>query len=431
MSEKCILVGAALFNWSETQRMTEISDELVKRGYKVVFVGSGKFDFWLENKNYIREQVDYDSEWYTPKRISMMLDMDKYGGNFARSDEVDKIIESEIKVIEKYKPAAILTGYRMTLTVSARVCEIPVVWCLSAAVSKPYLEMTLEKTKLLSAKKRERDSGQAYETKRAMFEDRVACQRLLGACKTSKIWNDYLVKNGKEPFDCDLDLYTGDLHLMSDAREFFPELEETQRYKFIGPILNNLHIPMPEVVNEVLNNGNKRKKVLISVGSSGNKELFLKILRSCLDFDCDYFISVIGILSDEEKNGFPENYHFCEKFPLIEIAKLCDGAIIQGGQGTLYAAIAAKCPILSIPATFEQRKNIENLFEHYRCGEFIRMFGVSEESIKAAFSKLLISDEYKKEMTRASNDIGKYFDNRCLAAEISADYIEKMINGRA
>lgn len=95
----------------------------------------------------------------------MMLDMDKYGGNFARSDEVEKIIESEIKVIEKYKPEAILTGYRMTLTVSARVCEIPVVWCLSAAVSKPYLEMTLEKTKLLSAKKRERDSGQAYETK--------------------------------------------------------------------------------------------------------------------------------------------------------------------------------------------------------------------------------------------------------------------------
>lgn len=195
------------------------------------------------------------------------------------------------------------------------------------------------------------------------------------------------MKNGKEPFDCDLDLYTGDLHLMSDAREFFPELEETQRYKFIGPILNNLHIPMPEVVNEVLSNGNKRKKVLISVGSAGNKELFLKILRSCLDFDCDYFVSVIGILSDKEKSEFPENYHFCEKFPLIEIAKLCDGAIIQGGQGTLYAAIAAKCPILSIPATFEQRKNVENLFEHYRCGEFIRMFGVSEESIKAAFSK--------------------------------------------
>lgn len=431
MGEKCILVGAALFNWSETQRMTEISDELVKRGYKVVFVGTGKFDFLLENKNYIRELIDYDNKWYTPKRISMMLEMDKYGGNFARSDEVEKIIESEIRVIEKYKPEAILTGYRMTLTVSARVCEIPIVWCLSATLSKPYLEIALEKTKQLSAKKRGCDDRQAYETKRAMFEDKIACERLLGTCKSTKIWNDYLTKNGKEDFSCDLDLYTGDLHLMSDAREFFPELEETERYKFIGPILNNQHIPMPDIVEKVMHEDNKRKKVLISVGSAGNKELFLKILKSCLDFDCDYFISVIGILSDDEKSAFPENYHFCEKFPLIEIAKLCDAAIIQGGQGTIYAAIAAKCPVLSIPATFEQRKNVENLFEHYRCGEFIRMFGASEESIKAAFSKLLCSNEYKKEMTRASNDIRKYFDNRCLAAETSADYIEELINGRA
>ena len=55
---KYILVGSALFNWSETQRMIEISDELTRRGYQIVFVGKGKYDFLLEEKGYIREHIE-------------------------------------------------------------------------------------------------------------------------------------------------------------------------------------------------------------------------------------------------------------------------------------------------------------------------------------------------------------------------------------
>ena len=194
---------------------------------------------------------------------------------------------------------------------------------------------------------------------------------------------------------------------MSDAKELFPELTETVNYKFIGPILNNQYIEMPEIVNRVISQNNNRKKVLISIGSGGKKELFLKILRSTLDFDCDFFVSVVGILNDDDIKDYPSNYYFCDKFPLIEIAQLCDVAIIQGGQGTLYATIAGKCPFVSLPATFEQRQNIENLLKHYKCGEIIRMFSVTEPSIKNALKLLLDSAEYQDGIISVSNDISK------------------------
>ena len=93
---KYILVGSALFNWSETQRMIEISDELTRRGYQIVFVGKGKYDFLLEEKCYIREHIAYDEKWYTPDRITKMLDMDRHGNNYATLDEIENIIASEV-----------------------------------------------------------------------------------------------------------------------------------------------------------------------------------------------------------------------------------------------------------------------------------------------------------------------------------------------
>ena len=408
--------------------MIEISDELNRRGYRIVFIGEGKYDDLLYTKDYIREYIDYDSTWYTPKRILMMLGMDQYGSNFATYDEVERIITAEMNVIKKYNPVAILTGYRMTLTISAKICQIPIIWSLSATLSKPYLKNVAEKTKHINEIKR--DAKQSYASIRALFEDKIACERLLGECKTSDVWNDFLVKNARSPLSCDLDIYTGDLNLMSDAKRLFPELTETANYKFIGPILNNQHIEMPEIVNRVISQ-NHRKKVLISIGSGGKKELFLKILRSTLGFDCDFFVSVVGILNDDDIKDYPGNYYFCDKFPLIEIAQLCDVAMIQGGQGTLYATIAGRCPFISIPATFEQRQNVENLLRHYQCGEMIRMFSVTEQKIRDTLSILLKLDKYKKGIASVADDISNDLIDKKQAAVTAADHIENLINHKS
>ncbi len=418
-NKQYILVGSALFNGSETQRMIEIADELNQRGYTIVFIGSGRFDSMLENKNYIRETIGYDTEWYSEERISKMLAMDRYGCDFATIDEMKKIIEEEVQLIKKYNPLVILTGYRMTLTISSRICRIPIVWSLSATVSKIQLEQVLA-----DAKKVKRNKNLSYQELRSMYENKIACQRVLSDCQTANLWNEVLNAYGCEPLKCDLDLYTGDLNLMSDSQGLFPDLEENEHYQFIGPILNNQYIKMPQIVHEVLAQNTGRKKVLISIGTSGKKDLLMEILQASRDFDCDFFISTFNDLSAEEMNQYPESYHFCEKFPLIEIAEICDFAIIQAGQGTLYAMLAAKCPILSIPTTFEQRQNIENLLKHYQCGEMLPFYDANQKKIKKAISTLLNTKTYQEEMNHAHQDIAKDLQDGKRTPNIAANSIE-------
>lgn len=426
MSEtKYILVGAALFNGSETQRMIEIADELSERGYTIVFIGSGKYDSYLQNKNYIREFIEYDTEWYTEERISKMLAMDRYGSDFASLEEIQTIIAEEIQLIKKYNPLIVLTGYRMTLTISSRICKVPIVWSLSATVSKIQLEQILKQ-----AKEAKQNKQQSYQELRSAYENQIACERLLGDCQTIRLWNQVLESYGHQTLECDLDMYTGDLNLMSDAKELFPELEENENYKFIGPILNNQYIEMPEIVHEVMHQNNGRKKILISIGTAGKKEFLLKILEATLDFECDFFISVFDVLTEEEMAIYPDNYHFCEKFPLIEIIQLCDGAIIQAGQGTLYAMLAGECPFVSIPATFEQRQNIENLVKHYQCAEVIQPYDLNLKNIQKALESLLNSKQYKMESLRAKKDISKYLVDKKYTPARAADYIEEYIKSR-
>ena len=421
-NKQYILVGSALFNGSETQRMIEIADELKQRGYTIVFIGAGQYDTLLENKDYIREVIAYDRKWYNEERISKMLAMDRYGCDFASKDEIKKIIEAEIQVIKKYNPIVILTGYRMTLTISSRICKVPIVWSLSATVSKIQLEQVLE-----SANQVKRNSKQSYQQLRSLYENKIACQRVLNQSQTVTLWNQVLESYGCETLKCDLDIYTGDLNLMSDAKELFPDLKENDQYKFIGPILNNQYIEMPQIVSEVLEQNNGRKKILISIGTSGKKELLMEILKTTREFDYDFFISVFDVLSKEEMDSYPKNYHFCEKFPLIDIAQLCDFAIIQAGQGTLYAMLAAKCPIVSIPTTFEQRQNIENLLKHYQCGEMIPFYDANQINIKKAITCLLNTKTYKEEILRANKDIQKHLIDGKRTPIQAANYIEDYI----
>ncbi len=421
-NKQYILVGAALFNGSETQRMVEIADELKDRGYSIVFIGTGTYDSLLKDKDYIRETIAYDSQWYTKERISKMLAMDRYGSDFASKEEIQKIVEEEIKLIKKYKPVVILTGYRMSLTISARIAQVPIVWSLSASISKLQLEQVLKQSKEANKK-----TKRSYQELRSLYENKIACERVLRDCQTTKRWNEVLESSGCQPLSCDLDMYTGDLNLMSDAKEIFPDLKENDYFKFIGPILNNQYIEMPQIVKDVMNQKNGRKKVLISVGTAGNKELLKKILQASKSFDCDFFISIFDMFTTEEMNEYPENYHFCEKFPLIEIASMCDVAIIQAGQGTLYAMIAGQCPIVSIPTTFEQRQNIENLLKHSKCGEMIPFYDATEQKIEKAMASLIQTKDYKEEMERVNQMISKHLIDGKRTPRIAANYIEDFI----
>lgn len=430
-AKKTILFGAALFNWSETQRMVEFAAELHKRGYRIVFLGEGKYDYLIEDRSFIiRERLQADRDWYTPKRIAQMLAMDKVGNQYASASEIDTVVAEELRLIQKYQPCAIVTGYRMTLTLSARISGVKLVWCLSAVLSKHYLAAKEVGSSGDSYRQsKEWMKNLPYQQARAMYADRLMRERAIRTNGTSKQWNQCLKQHGAALLQSDMELFEGDLNLMSDAAELFPSLPQIAgRYQFIGPIFNSEIIPIPDVLRPFLKKEYPRKKVLVSVGSGGKKEILMTALHALESVDCEVFVSVIGALEEDELAAFPERYHFCEKFPLIEMAQLCDAAIIQGGQGTLYAMLEGGCPFVSIPGTFEQRNNVENLLCQLECGKILYPYELSATNLTDSITDVLEKPEYSLGAQKGQAIVDRYYTE--VRAEVTAaDRIEEMIEG--
>ena len=138
MNRRTILAGPAWFNWSESQRMIAIGDELEKMGYQVILLGEGYYDHLIGDRTWQRIVPKTDREWFTPERILDMLSMETVGNQYADEALISAMAGEEMNIFRQIRPDAVLTGYRPTLTLSTRIARLPMVWCLSAVLSLPF-----------------------------------------------------------------------------------------------------------------------------------------------------------------------------------------------------------------------------------------------------------------------------------------------------
>jgi UDP:flavonoid glycosyltransferase YjiC (YdhE family) len=167
-----------------------------------------------------------------------------------------------------------------------------------------------------------------------------------------------------------VDLWTGDYTLVSDLKEV---LEIPAKYDFpaedyIGPLLANLNIPLNAKVKAHLRRPGT--KIYFSMGSSGNKGLFLEILKALSRTHYNVVAAYTTILNEDELPFVGKNI-LLEKFVPAEIVnKMVDLAVLHGGQGTFYTAAYSGKPIVGIPMQPEQQYNIDILV---RNGSAIRI----------------------------------------------------------
>lgn len=417
-----IIVGSALFNGSETQRMVEIATSLVELGYNIIYLGEGKYDSWLDRIQCERVIPKADKNWFSENRVKKMLGLNA-GADFATYEEIDEIVQEEVEIIKKYDAKFVLTGYRISLTASARIAGVPIAWCLSAVVSHPYLRLVDKEIK--STTREEQKKFTAKEKTKYMF-GKITTNILLGN-KTSAVWNKYLIDHGVKGLDDDLEIYRGDLNLLSDAPELFEYIKEDEHNKFMGPIFNYSNIEMDDEIKDILDNTTK-KKVLISTGTAGLEKVYNKLLESLKDCDYEIFISNLGKMTKEEMSKYPDNFHFREIFPLIDIMKKCDACLIQGGQGTIYASLYAGNPFVATTPQFEQFYNIDNILNHNKCGIHLEPSELTPEKLKECLKEILFGSSYKEEMNKISEKMQKYYDGDLKAGLVAAKLIDEYIN---
>ncbi|HIU26419.1 MAG TPA: UDP-glucuronosyltransferase [Candidatus Copromorpha excrementigallinarum] len=405
---KRLIVAAAAYNWAEAHRMAEIGKEFLKRGWEVFSLGSGRYDYLLKDKME-HLNLEEDSGWYTDERIKKLMDMDKWGNDYCREEELEEMTAAEVRLMEKIRPDLVITGYRTTLSLSCRIYGVPLVWVLSAVVSPLYYKYGL-------ATMPERVPVRFVET----IEDRELqrayyCRLALKNKETSRVWNKVARNHGVRQFECDTELFTGDFNLMSDAPELFPEFRGLPReYRFCGPLLNHEEIPQPAWKKTYKETG--RKKILVTMGSSGERDILLKVLEGLKKADADIFVStasVKGMLESLEKDrgGFPESFYFAERLPHLDMAGWVDLSIIHGGQGTVYTTALGGKPFIGIPMFSEQQYNLENIMRA-GSGEKISAAKLSSEELLERIDRIFSDGRYYEKAEELRRLLEPYADGR-------------------
>ena len=124
---KTLLFSPATFNLAETTRCIEVA-KAVKNNFNIVFMSfGGQFEKLIEKEDFNVEKIQ---PRLTSKKIEHIykVDQSEKAGEMFSSREIEEQVKSELEVIKKYKPSAVITGFDFAASISARVAKIHLIW---------------------------------------------------------------------------------------------------------------------------------------------------------------------------------------------------------------------------------------------------------------------------------------------------------------
>jgi UDP:flavonoid glycosyltransferase YjiC (YdhE family) len=139
------------------------------------------------------------------------------------------------------------------------------------------------------------------------------------------------------------------------------------------------------------------KSILISLGSSGTKELILKILETLNKTDYKLIAVYASILKEGDLPKLNDNILLKKFVPSLRtINQSVDLAILHGGQGTIYTAAYSGKPVIGFPMQFEQHLNLEMLVKHGMAIILSRKYFKKEKLLQGINEILNNQDKYLK-----------------------------------
>ena len=351
------------YNLSETGRAVLVAKKFEELGGNVIFFShGGDYEYLAENYGFkiIKVKPYFTDE--ALKSYKKVLRGEKKGPLFPENF-VEEAIKNEIDTFKKTKIKMLVSTHNYFSTISARAANVFLVGITTGPgffekIVPDYLNGKLNFfiPKFLKIK----------------FANWWLNQPRWFMREFNKIGTKYKVKKLKNQYD----LFNGDITLVTNFLEFiniFPNQQQYPTKDYIGIIvLEELFKKnVSNKKNENIENKIKahlkdlKKSILVSMGSSGDKKLFLKILKTLNNTDYQVVAILTNIIDKSELPNFDDNILRVQYVPSIKkIHEMVDLSIIHGGQGTVYTAAYAGKPVIGFPMQFEQHLNLEKMVGH-------------------------------------------------------------------
>jgi len=378
----------AFFNLAETSRLVRIAERYRELGGEAIFFShGGDYERLAKEAGFSVQPVE---PIYTEEQIQDLMKYDrgeKKGDPFSDAWLNDHI-HNEEREYGNHAVSHVVTGFNLPCVLSVRKARIPLVYIIPGSILPAYFkagfatfpeEFENTFTRLLPDRLKNWIANWAW----------LHLKQSIGA------FNRVAKRNGLQRLSGTLDLWTGDYTLVSDLKEALsiPAKYDFPEKNYIGPLLANLEIPLEDEIKNHLNRPGP--KIYFAMGSSGNKELYLRILSTLARTNYNVIAAYTNILNEDELPSVEDNILIKKHIPAEAVNKRVDLAILHGGQGTIYTAAYSGKPMVGIPMQFEQQYNIDILVRNGSAIRISKRFFSEKELLNAIESVLNNYSKYK------------------------------------
>lgn len=290
-------------------------------------------------------------------------------------DTLESYVIQDLEIIDREKPDVVVGDFRLSLSVSARLRQVPYIalanayWSPYAEQDYPIPEHSLVNTLGLKLAQR------LFDLVRP-FAFGMHCRPM----------NTVRNRHGLSLLGRDLRrVYTdSDILLYADIPELVSMPNLPSNHHFIGPIFWSPAQSEPSWWREV---DESKPNVYLSLGSSGRSDILPSVVEALLDLPVNLLVATAG---RAEMNIKAENLYVASYLPGEEAAARSRVVISNGGSLTSYQALRYGVPVLGIAGNLDQHLNMSAV---ERLGAGIRMRTDRLEKVQLQESMIRLLEE--------------------------------------
>jgi len=412
MSKRPLLFAPCAFNLAETSRMVEIAkaverDPTAGSAFDIQFISDGgDFEGLVEKHGFPLTRME---PRLTKEKIEHIAKVDR-GEKFAPAFtdlEMIQRVDSEIALLRKAMPAAVVTGSYLTIPISCRIVQTPLVWVIQSTWLPDFFR---------------HGAGMTDNVRPAplrAFADWSVMQFI-------NFWIRFGFLNpvnraarhfGVPGYVSIFEFWRGDITLVAEPPEF-SGVKLPPKHYFTGPLIPRGEFTIPPKITAI-----PRDKPLIyfAMGSSGTPEIVAKIVESFEGKPYRVIAPVRFQLGQVAGVRVPSNVLVTDWVPALQVNTMADLAVIHGGIGTVMTAALAGKPVVGVGMQMEQVANLACL---ERLGFAIRVYKSQDPSrqVQAAIQQLLHDDQAKARAASFAKVIAQWDGPKLAAAMLFEHY---------
>ena len=349
---KTLVFAVAGYNLAETGRMIEIARE-ARKHFDVIFASyGGQFEELIEAEGFSLRKMEPRLTREQLDRLRVVLSGETLNTvGYLSVKDLRARIPNEIAFFKETGPAAVLTGWCLSMTLSTRAAKVPFVNVLHSSSVREYYEAGLQSW----------PDRSNFALFRWLFRNdearmnRWVSNMVLKLAAPARAYNAVGQEYGLPRFANFIDLIEGDHTLLADIPEWvgFPATRPSLHY--VGPLPARIDKPIPE---EVASLPQDKPIVYFAMGSSGKPTLIAEILRGFRGKPYRVIAPVESHIRHIDVD-IPDNVIVTGFLPAHKVNPMADISVIHGGQNTVMNACLSGTPIVGVGMHPEQQANLD------------------------------------------------------------------------